>query len=75
MMKDQTSISLPITTESEFQTALCDLITSATKNDVSPEGAWPHRCGFDDLPDFDIEISQVTKPIDKQSTRKSDSDG
>ncbi|SIS13704.1 hypothetical protein [Natronorubrum thiooxidans] len=63
-MKNQQSIEFPITTEAEFHTALCTLVLNATINDVSPEGMWTHRCGDVELPDFDIEISEVTKPID-----------
>ncbi|WP_436347819.1 hypothetical protein [Natronorubrum sp. FCH18a] len=63
-MQPNPSIDFPITTESEFHSALCDLITSATANDISPEGAWTHRCSDEDLPDLDIEISRVTKPVD-----------
>ena len=63
-MQNQPSIDLPIRTEMEFYVALCDLVTSAAVNDVSPEGVWSHRCADEDLPDFDIEISRVTKPVD-----------
>ncbi|WP_148859338.1 hypothetical protein [Natronococcus pandeyae] len=72
-MENQASIDLPITSESEFHTALCDLITSATENDVSIEGGWDHRCEDDDLPDFDIVISAVMKPIGEPITVSSNS--
>ncbi len=63
-MQSKPSIEFPITSESEFHSALCDLITNATANDISPEGAWSHRCSDDEHPDLDIEISRVTKPVD-----------
>ena len=63
-MTNPSTIDLPVTTEPEFHLALCTLLESAASNEVAIVGGWAHRCTNDDQPDFDVEISQVTKPVD-----------
>lgn len=64
-MTNQSSIDLPVTTEAEFHLALCVLLESASTNGVDLVGGWTYRCPDGDQPDFDVEISWVTKPVDE----------
>ena len=63
-MTEPPSIELPITTAEEFHVALCQLIVSGVRRNVSVEGGWTARHDDETLPDFDVEITVVTKPVD-----------
>lgn len=51
-------------TDSDVNELLKRLLTEAARNGVSVEGGWTVRNG-PDLPDWDIHITQVTKPDDE----------
>lgn len=52
----------PPTTEAEFERLLLELVRAAHKNNVDVEGGWLDRNPDPDLPDWGIEIHEVTKP-------------
>lgn len=51
-----------ILSKSEFATSVQRLVHSACRNDVDVRGSWPFRTEAD-LPDFELEILEVEKPV------------
>lgn len=49
-------------TQAAFESNLIWLIRTAHENGVDVEGGWMDRNGSEQLPDWGIEIYEVTKP-------------
>ncbi|MFC7044624.1 hypothetical protein ACFQH6_03615 [Halobacteriaceae archaeon GCM10025711] len=54
--------SREVTDEAAFDAALGRLLRTAYRNDVTVRGAWDCRTDAADLPDWDVQITAVTKP-------------
>lgn len=50
------------TTEREFDDKLGSLLERARRNGVDVEGGWDFRSDRDEIPDWGVEIYEVTKP-------------
>ena len=49
-----------ITTKAEFETALENLLGSATNNDIDPRGSWVYRDG-DGVHDWEVMVIELEK--------------